>query len=122
MKATFIAGLIIFAAVYCGMALNSSLIGFFILFFGYGLFMASTEGISRAWISNVSDKNDTGKALGVYAGFNSLLTLLASSLTGLIWYKVSPTVAFIVIAVGVVSVAIYFLVFIKSPVNTDNTN
>ena len=122
MKATYIGGLIIFAIVYCGMALNSSLVGFFMLFFGYGVFMASTEGISRAWISNVSHKGDTGKALGVFAGLNSLLTLAASSLTGLIWYKVSPTVAFIVIAVGVISVAIYFLFFIKSPVNTDKDN
>jgi MFS family permease len=117
MKITFTAGLLLFAAVYVGMALNTSLLGFFFLFFLYGLFMASTEGISRAWISNVCEKEDTGKALGVFLGFNSLLTLLASSLAGLIWYKFSPQATFFLTAIATGFVFVYFIIFIKSPTN-----
>ena len=115
MKVTFITGLILFAIVYAGMGINSSMSGFFVLFFLYGLFMASTEGISRAWISNVCDKNDTGKALGVFSGLSSLLTLLASTIAGLIWYNFSPQATFFLTAMITIVVIVYFIIFIKSP-------
>lgn len=114
-KTTFIFGLCIFSLVYAGMGLNSNIIWFFVLFFLYGIYMASTEGISRAWLSNVSAKNDTGKALGVYAGLNSILTLIASSLAGLIWYKFSPQATFYLTSIVTIIVIIYFLLFIKKP-------
>lgn len=120
LKITFAAGLLLFTTVYIGMALNTSLVGFFILFFLYGVFMASTEGISRAWISNVCAKEDAGKAFGVFSGLNSLLTLLASSLAGLIWYKFSPQAAFFLTAIGTGLVVVYFIIFIKSPANYKN--
>lgn len=115
-KVMFLIGLLLFALVYLGMGLNSTFWGFLLLFFGYGLFMASTEGISRAWVSNVCDKKDTGKAMGVYAGLNSLVTLLSSSIAGIIWYKASPQGMFFITAIGVILVATYFFIFIKSPV------
>ncbi|MDP1800089.1 MAG: MFS transporter [Bacteroidota bacterium] len=117
-KPTFIGGLIIFAIVYAGMGFNNSMVGFFILFFLYGVFMASTEGISRAWISNVCDKKDTGKALGVFSGLSSLLTFLASTMAGLIWYKFSPQATFFLTAIITSIVITYFIIFIKSPSNT----
>lgn len=115
LKITFIAGLVLFVIVYAGMGLNDSMAGFFILFFLYGLFMASTEGISRAWISNICPKKDTGKALGVFSGLNSILTFLASTIAGLIWYKFSPQASFFVTASITSLVIVYFLGFIKSP-------
>lgn len=116
-KSTFVGGLILFAIVYAGMGFNNSMVGFFILFFLYGVFMASTEGISRAWISNVCDQEDTGKALGVFAGLNSILTLIASSMAGFIWYKFSPQATFFLTAAITGIVTIYFFIFIKSPVH-----
>ncbi len=95
------------------MGLNSNVVGFFVLFFLYGIYMACTEGIAKAWLSNIADKKDTGKALGVYAGLNSLLTLLASSLAGLIWYKFSPQATFYLTAIITGVVILYFILFIK---------
>ena len=118
LKITFVAGLILFAIVYAGMGVNASMAGFFVLFFLYGIFMASTEGIGKAWISNVCAKEDTGKALGVFAGLNSLLTLLASTMAGIIWYKFSPSAMFFLTAIIVVFVVVYFLIFIKTPVES----
>jgi len=115
MKAMFTSGLVLFSVVYTGMGFNTSMVGFFILFFVYGVFMASTEGISRAWISNVCNKEDTGKGLGVHAGLNSLFALLASSTTGIIWYKFSPQATFFLTAAVTGIVILYFLIFIKSP-------
>lgn len=121
LKLTFIGGLALFVVVYAGMAINNSMAGFFFLFFLYGLFMASTEGISRAWVSNVAAREDTGKALGVFAGLNSLLTLAASAMAGLIWHQFSPQAAFLTTSIATGLVVIYFLIFIKTPVNSNNT-
>ena len=123
MKAMFTSGLVLFTIVYAGMALNNSMKGFFVLFFVYGVFMASTEGISRAWISNVCAKEDTGKGLGVHAGLSSLFALLASSMAGLVWYKFSPQATFLLTAIVTGIVIIYFLIFIKLPQkNSNNSN
>jgi MFS family permease len=108
-RPTFIIGLIIFAMVYVGMAFNIHLAGFYFLFFLYGIFAAGTEGISKAWISNVSEKKDVATAIGFYSSFNSLLTMCASGLAGLIWYKFNPPATFIFAAIGTLLVIIYFL-------------
>lgn len=121
LKTTFVCGLILFAVVYAGMGLNHAMAGFFILFFLYGVFMASTEGIGKAWISNVCKKEDTGKALGVFSGLNSILTLLASSIAGFIWYKFSPEATFYLTATVTGLIVVYFLIFIKSPVEQTET-
>ncbi len=109
LKKIFIGGLIIFALVYFGMAHNASPVGFIILFLIYGLYSAATEGISKAWISNITDKKDTATAIGTFSGFQSICTMLASSLTGLIWYNFGGQTAFIATAVITVAVIFYFL-------------
>ena len=50
------------------------------------LYAASTEGISKALISNIAEKDKTATAIGFYTSFASIFTMLASSLAGLIWY------------------------------------
>ena len=56
-------------------------------FFLYGMYAAATDGISKAWISNISDRKYTATAIGTYTGFQSVCTLIASSLAGFIWYR-----------------------------------
>ena len=104
---TLILGLVVFAIVY-------SMMGFavlswqFITIFGlYAVYAASTEGISKALISNISEKDKTATAIGFYTSFASIFTMLASSLAGLIWYKLGMKTMFIVSGVGVMGVAIY---------------
>jgi MFS family permease len=110
LKQIFIGGLLLFALVYIGMALNTNRWIFFILFALYGIYAAATEGIAKAWISNISEKKDTGAAIGTYTGFQSICTMVASSLTGLIWYRAGALVAFGVTALVTVAVALYLSV------------
>lgn len=84
--------------------------------------MASTEGISRAWISNIADKEDTGSALGIYAGLSSILTLFASIIAGLIWSKFSPQATFYLTAGVTIAVVIYFIIAIKGPTQKKTTS
>ena len=109
MKKIFITGLVIFSIVYAGMGITTELWWFVILFLLYGIYAAATEGIAKAWISNISDKKDTATAIGTYTGFQSICSLFASSFTGLIWYQWGSTPAFIVTAVVTSLVIVYFL-------------
>ena len=107
LKKIFISGLILFSVVYFGIAFNNNLYLFFGLFFLYGLFAAATEGISKAWISNISNKKETATAIGTYTSLQSICSLIASSLTGFIWWKFGAVVAFSFIGTGTVLVIIY---------------
>jgi MFS family permease len=109
LKKVFLMGLILFAAVYFIISFRISLVSYFILFFLYGLYAASTEGISKAWISNIASGDDTAKAIGMYAGFQSICLFIASSVTGLIWFKFGAMAAFITTASVALIVFGYFL-------------
>lgn len=109
LKTIFIIGLALFAIVYFGMSVNTNLYLFFGLFFLYGIYASATEGISKAWISNITNKKDTATAIGTYTGLQSICTMLASSLTGIIWFKFSATTAFITTATATPFVILYFL-------------
>ena len=80
---------------------------FYALFFLYGLYAASTEGISKAWISNITDKKDTATAIGTYTGFQSIAAMLASSFAGWIWYQFGSAVVFLVSAAVAIAVMLY---------------
>jgi len=110
LKTIFIIGLVCFVIVYMGMAFTDNLYLYFGLFFMYGIYASATEGISKAWISNISEKKDTATAIGTYSGFQSICALLASSLTGLIWYNFGPELTFITTSSVTVLVIIYFLI------------
>lgn len=113
LKTIFIIGLALFAIVYFGMAVNTNLYFFFGLFFLYGIYASATEGISKAWISNITDKKDTATAIGTFSGLQSICTMLASSLTGLIWFQFSAAVAFITTAIVTLFVIVYLLTISK---------
>ncbi len=109
LKTIFVGGLLCFAATYLGMAFTNDLYLFFALFFLYGIYASATEGIAKAWISNIIPAKDCATAIGTYSGFQSLCTLLASSLTGLIWYRFGAAAAFLITSVATLLVGFYFL-------------
>ncbi|MEM0519461.1 MULTISPECIES: MFS transporter [Aequorivita] len=109
LKKMFIFGLIIFSLVYFGMGLTSNLYIIIALFFGYGIYAAATEGISKAWITNISNENDTATAVGTYAAFQSIAAMIASVFAGLLWFYFGAKITFIVTAIATSFAIIYFL-------------
>lgn len=109
LKTVFIIGLFIFAIVYAGMSFNTGIYGFIGLFALYGVYAAATEGISKAWISNICETKDTATAIGSYTGWQSICTMLASSLTGFIWYQWNGITAFLCTAAISILVACYMI-------------
>jgi MFS family permease len=115
LRRTFLIGITIFAFVYLGMAFSGSLYVFIILFFLYGIYAAATEGISKAWISNITSARDTATAIGTYSGFQSICAMLASSLAGLVWFQFGASAMFFVSAIGAGLIAVYVIVRVPDP-------
>jgi MFS family permease len=113
-KKIFLLGLFVFAVVYAGFAFNTNWIVYLVLFVLYGLYAAATEGISKAWISNIVDKSETATAIGTYSGFQSIASLFASSICGLLWYNFGAMVTFLITAGFTILVIIYLSAY-KEP-------
>lgn len=114
LRATFLFGLLLFISVYFGFSFNNNLYVFGILFLIYGLYAAATEGIAKAWISNITAKEDTATAIGTFSGFQSICTMIASTFAGFIWYNFGATYTFYITTIASVIVLFYFIFFIKS--------
>lgn len=114
LKRVFILGLGLFAIVYLGMSFTPGLYGFLGLFFLYGIYASATEGISKAWISNITEKKNLATAIGTFTGLQSICSLLASSLTGLIWFQFGAAAAFLLTGTMTLVALIYFL-FVPKP-------
>jgi MFS family permease len=113
MKTILLGGFLVFSFVYFSMGFASELWQFGLIFGFYSLYAAATEGISKAWISNISPKDKTATAIGFYTGFASLFTFIASSLGGLLWSVFGLKTMFIFSAAGVMIVLIYLGVAVK---------
>ena len=105
----FIAGLIMFTIVYTGFAFHPSTTVIFILFFIYGIYAAATEGVVKAWITNIAHDTNTATAIGFYTSCESICTLLASTIAGLVWLKLGSSFTFAATAVVGFVVVFYFL-------------
>ncbi|MFX0020231.1 MAG: MFS transporter [Promethearchaeota archaeon] len=75
-----------------------SIILIFIIFIGYGYYLASVDPISRAYIADLTGKKKRGRAYGYYYLSVGLISLAESLIFGLIYDIFSFTWAFIYIS------------------------
>ncbi|MCG6961150.1 MFS transporter [bacterium BMS3Abin03] len=108
-------GLLIFSLIYFGFALSTEMIFIWILFAFYGIYSASTEGISKAWISDLVSDEMRGSAIGLVTMLSSFSIMLGSFTAGVLWDSYGSTVPFLLSAVVslVVGVLILSLKFMK---------
>lgn len=112
-RKVFLGGLVLFAVVYFLFGITQSTTIIFSAFVLYGIYAAATEGITKAWISNLSHGQNTATALGFYTSCESICTLLASVITGWLWEEFNSSIAFYVTASVAVSVFFYFLLLYR---------
>jgi MFS family permease len=113
LKRMFVFGLIVFALVYAGMAVQGSTLYYSGIFVLYGLYAAATEGISKAWISKLTAKDKYATAFGFFTSMQSISMLIASSAAGLIWNYFGATVLFLGCAIIVTLIVIYFVLNVQ---------
>ena len=113
LKTMLICGILLFAGVYMGFGFTSAISGFVVLFFFYGIYAASTEGISKALISNIAAKSDTATAIGFFTSIASVCSLFASTAAGILWFTLGMKAMFMISGIGVLIAGVYFLVISK---------
>jgi MFS family permease len=89
-----IAGYLIYAAVYFGFGITTRTGSVVALFALYGLYSASTDGIQKAYISDITDRNKKGTGMGIYNALTGLTLLPASLIAGLLYDKVNSHIPF----------------------------
>ena len=107
-RKVFLAGLFIFVIVYLVMGVSGNNVLIFSAFILYGIYAAATEGITKAWITNMAGHSNTATAIGFYTSCESICTLVASSLAGLLWTGFNSSLPFIVTAIAGATVFLYF--------------
>ncbi len=92
-------GLMIFSGVYFGFAFLNDINFIWILFALYGIYAASTEGVSKAWISDIIPNEQRGSAIGLLTMLSSFAVMTGSFLTGILWDQFGSSVPFLISAI-----------------------
>ena len=112
-RAVFLGGLVLFAIVYGGFALDPGIAMIFALFFIYGIYAAATDGVIKAWITNIAHNKNTATAVGFYTSCQSICTLLASTIAGAVWDNLGSAFTFIATSAVASIVFVYFLLKVR---------
>ncbi len=87
-------GWFIYALVYLGFAVASSMWQIWLLFACYGLYYGMVEGVARAFVADLVPEEKRGTAYGLYHGVVGLTLLPASLIAGWLWQAISPAAPF----------------------------
>jgi MFS family permease len=106
-KKVLVAGLMLFAVTYAGFAFVTQAWMVFALFLIYGLYAAATEGVAKAWITNLAHGNETATAVGFFTSCQSICTLLASVIAGSLWAGFGAVATFSISAAAALIAMLY---------------
>jgi len=93
-------GFIIFSLVYLGFALAGGSAAVWPLFALYGVYMAMTEGVGKAFAADMAPSHARGTALGTLYTITGILAFFSSLVAGLLWDLLSPGAPFLFGAVA----------------------
>ena len=108
-----VAGYLIYAIVYYGFGVTSHAGTIVALFAMYGLYSAATDGIQKAFISDITDKNRQGTGLGIYNALLGITLLPASLIAGVLYDKVNSRVPFYFGAATALISAVLMIFFVR---------
>jgi MFS family permease len=83
-RKVFATGIAVFSVAYLGLGITTSAAWVWVLLPVYGAYTALTDGVSRAWVSDLAP-DATGTALGVYGGLSGAASIVAGIWAGLAW-------------------------------------
>lgn len=108
-KKIYTAGLLVFSIVYLFFGLINSSFWIWFLFPIYGVYIAATDGVSKAYVSEFIKKEESGSYFGAYYTLIAIGTFFASLIGGFLWYYINPHATFIY---GSIMAFISFLILI----------
>jgi MFS family permease len=80
-----LAGWIVYAVIYLGLALAATASQVMALFVAYGLYYGLVEGNARAFVADLAGSEARGSAYGLYHAVVGLTVLPASVIAGVLW-------------------------------------
>jgi MFS family permease len=87
-------GMVVFAAVYAGFGLASSSAVVWPLMAVYGGYIAATDGVSKAYVSDLTPAPQRATGQGAFRMFTGIAAVAASLVAGVLWQEVSPGAVF----------------------------
>ena len=108
-------GLGVFALTYFGFAHTTQVEMFWLLFGIYGIYMAATDGVGKAFAVDLLPQNMTATGLGVLGTCTGIASLFASIAAGFIWDHLGASATFYFSALVAASSALIILFFLKIP-------
>jgi MFS family permease len=88
-----VSGWVLYAVVYAAVGM-ASVTGFWVLMAFYGLYMALTDGASKALIADYAPAESRGAAMGTLAALGGLGSLVGGIAAGLLIDRVNPAAGF----------------------------
>lgn len=110
-RPVLISGFFIFAIIYLGFGIASSVTWIWVLFILYGLYYAFTDGIQKAYIADIVPEGQRGTAMGTFNALTGMAALPASIIAGYLWQSFGPEVAFGVSSGIAILAAVLMLIF-----------
>ncbi len=87
-------GLVLFAAVYAGFGLASSGAAVWPLMAVYGVYIAATDGVGKALVSDLSPADNRATGQGMFKLATGGASVVASLAAGVLWQEVGPGAVF----------------------------
>ncbi|MGB9736222.1 MAG: MFS transporter [bacterium] len=93
-KTLIVSGYFVYAFVYIGFGLTSTSPVMWVLFSIYGIYIAFTEGVEKALVSDIAPKDLKATLIGLHATLVGIGLFPASLLAGFIWSTLGPQFTF----------------------------
>jgi MFS family permease len=106
-------GWISYALAYLGFAFANKSYQIWILFAFYGIYYATTEGVAKAFVADITEVGHRGRAYGIYNSVIGIVSLPASMIAGWLWDKYNPGMPFYFGAIMAAIASILLLMFVK---------
>lgn len=113
-KRVYALGLLVFALVYFFFGMIHSPLWLWLLFPLYGIYIAATDGVSKAYIAEFIHKEDSGTYFGAYYTITAVGTFLASFIGGLLWSAFSPSATFLYGSAMALAALFVFILYHKA--------
>ncbi|MCP4474753.1 MAG: MFS transporter [Gammaproteobacteria bacterium] len=108
-KKVIIIGSFLFCIVYLCFSLIEKSYFLWLLFPIYGIYMAATEGVGKAYIANLVPQKKLASAYGVYQTITGIGILFASIIAGLLWSHIGVAAPFLFGSLTALTAGILFL-------------
>lgn len=110
-RRVLLSGFLLFSTVYLLYGLAGSSFFLWFLFPLYGIYMALTEGVGKAYISNLCSQERAGTVFGLYQTAIGLCAFLASLVAGFLWSYIGVSAPFVFGSITSLVSAILFVLF-----------